>query len=104
MAQIRGEDLWSFKKVADILKKRTVTISHRSIWNLRHRYKNLLKTSPTSDPQQLLAIQKIGSSILDIFEVPSVGDWLAIMDIAGLVFRRSSCGNFYASRRTTTTV
>ena len=75
MAQIRGEDLWSFKKVADILKKRTVTISHRSIWNLRHRYKNLLKTSPTSDPQQLLAIQKIGSSILDIFEVPSVGDW-----------------------------
>ncbi len=74
-AVFHGEKPWNLKKAKDTLHKHTVKMSIRSIWNIRRRYHDLLKTSPTSNPQLLNDIRKTGFTILDIFEVPSPGDW-----------------------------
>lgn len=71
----RERDSLNIAGVQATLKKHGIAMSVREIRNLRKRYELLLQNSPTNDQKTLETIQQTGYSILDIFEVPSAGNW-----------------------------
>jgi hypothetical protein len=72
---VNGIPPWSLAKTKKMFKKHGLVMSKRSVWNLRQKYDALLKTSPANDPKILAVVQSQKYLVLDIFEVPSHGDW-----------------------------